>query len=159
MRATRWALVGAGIAAGTVVVARSIAPKSPGGRELEKGRWRSVTIDKPVDEVLRDGIPEPLAALGDLIEVRATDAPGGRGTELSARLVDGEPTGAGAGISRLSGTDPRQAVRTALREAKQLIEVGEVIRLDPKPEGHRKNTPFGAIVDMGAKRSGGEGVL
>jgi hypothetical protein len=104
-------------------------------------------------------VPAPLAELGDLVEVEVRPAPGGKGTELRARLRSPEPTGVASTAARLSGDDPRQRVRIALREAKQLIEVGEVLRVDPTPHGRRTSTPTGAIVEAATKRAGGEGVL
>ena len=104
-------------------------------------------------------VPDPLAELGDLVEVEVRPAPGGRGSELRARLRGSEPSGAASAAARLSGDDPRQQVRIALREAKQLIEVGEVLRVDPTPHGQRKSTPTGAVVDLATKRAEGEGVL
>ena len=86
-------------------------------------------------------------------------APGGKGSELRARLRSPEPTGAASAAARLSGDDPRQQVCAALRKAKQLIEVGEVLRVDPTPHGRRTSTPFGAVVDVATKRAAGEGVL
>ena len=104
-------------------------------------------------------VPGPLAALGDLVEVEVRPAPAGRGCELRARLREPEPSGAASAAVRLSGNDPRQRVRAALREAKQLIEVGEVLRVDPTPHGRRTPTPTGAVVEAATKRAGGEGVL
>ncbi len=104
-------------------------------------------------------VPGPLAELGDLVEVEVRAAPGGKGSELRARLRSPEPSGAASAAVRLSGEDPRQRVRSALREAKQLIEVGEVLRVDPTPHGRRTATPTGALVEAATKRAGGEGVL
>ena len=104
-------------------------------------------------------VPTPLAELGDLVEVEVRQAPGGKGTELRARLRTPEPSGVASAAARLSGDDPRQRVRAALREAKQLIEVGEVLRVDPTPHGRRTPTPTGAIVEAATKRAAGEGVL
>jgi hypothetical protein len=115
-----------------------------------------VTINKPASEVAPGGVlPPPLAELGDAVEVRVTEAPDGKGTELAARLRDGEPPAA----ARLTGQDPRQDVRSALRLSKQLIEVGEVLRVDPQPAGHRTPTPAGKALDAITRRAGGEGVL
>ena len=55
--------------------------------------------------------------------------------------------------------DDLRALRSALREAKQLIEVGEVLRVDPAPHGTRKATPQGAVLEGATVRAGGEGVL
>jgi hypothetical protein len=46
-----------------------------------------------------------------------------------------------------------------LRQAKQLIEVGEVLRVDPTPHGHRTATPTGELVEVATSRAPGEGVL
>jgi hypothetical protein len=125
-----------------------------------RSRWRSVTINRSAEEVMPAGrVPEPLAALGDRIEVRVRTAPGGKGTELAARLRQSEPAGLGSVSSRVSGDDPRQKVRSALREAKQLIEVGEVLRVDPVPHGTRTATPTGKLVEVATRRAGGEGLL
>ena len=109
-------------------------------------RWRAVTV-------LTDGIdtgaglPAPLAAFGDRIEVRSAPAPSDKGTELAARFRDG---GSDEEIGRL---------RAALREAKQLIEVGEVLRLEPQPHGPRPQTPQGGLIDGVDERAAKEGVL
>ncbi|MCU0154131.1 hypothetical protein N8H10_15265 [Curtobacterium flaccumfaciens pv. poinsettiae] len=78
--------------------------------------------------------------------MEARPAPGDRGTELRARFRGGAP-------------DARGRLRAALREAKQLIEVGEVLRVDPVPHGRRKATPTDALVDVATRRSNEEGVL
>lgn len=125
-----------------------------------RSRWRSVTINKSPTDVMPHGqVPGPLAALGDRVEVQVREAPGGKGTELAARLRQPEPAGPGSLVARVAGDDPRQHVRTALREAKQLIEVGEVLKVDPAPHGHRTASPTGKLVDAATRRAGGEGVL
>ncbi|WP_037141421.1 hypothetical protein [Rhodococcoides fascians] len=125
-----------------------------------RSRWRSVTINKTPQEVMPDGrVPDPLAELGDLVEVQVRTAPGGKGTELAARLRQAEPGGLGSVGARVSGDDPRQRVRTALRQAKQLIEVGEVLRVDPAPHGTRSATPTGKLIELATRRAGGEGLL
>ncbi|MEU8612402.1 hypothetical protein AB0C29_30865, partial [Actinoplanes sp. NPDC048791] len=53
----------------------------------------------------------------------------------------------GSAPSRLTGNDPQADVRSALRRAKQLIEVGEVLAVDPVPHGDRTPTPGGALVE------------
>ena len=134
-------------------------PPSPADAEA-RSRWRAVTIHRGQEEVMPQGrMPAPLAALGDSVEVQTRPAPGGKGTELAARLRAPEPAGAASAAARVSGDDPRQQVRAALREAKQLIEVGEVLRVDPTPHGHRTATPTGKLVELTTRRAAGEGVL
>jgi hypothetical protein len=97
-----------------------------------------------------DGIlPTPLADLGDEIEVEVRRAPGDKGSELRARLRTMSP----------ADQESRGRVRAALRQSKQLIEVGEVLRVDPVPHGRRTHTPTGAVVDRLTARSDKEGTL
>jgi hypothetical protein len=94
-------------------------------------RWHAVTVDVPAERLAPGGRPPAeLANLGDLVEVRVRAAPGGRGTELAARLRAGERADLRAVAGRLRGTDPVQRVRAALRRAKQRAETGEVLLTD-----------------------------
>ncbi|WP_214411656.1 hypothetical protein [Sphaerisporangium fuscum] len=125
--------------------------------QREASRWLMVTVNRRPEEVVPDGrLPEPLARLGDTIEVQVREAPGDRGTELGARPLASVPSGVGEVLARLGGQDPRQAVRRALRESKCLIETGEVLRSEEQP---LPPTPTGRIVDLTAQRAGGEGRL
>lgn len=155
MSTSKWAVAAAIIAGGAAAAA--VVRMMP--RELPSTRWRVVTVSRPPDVAAPDGHPPaPFASFGEFIQVRVTEAPGGRGTELAARLRPGE-SGTVDAVARLVGQDPLQLVRKLLREAKQLAEVGEVLRLNPKPEGTRHATPGGALIDLASRRSGGEGVL
>lgn len=155
------AALGLGGVGGFVLVRRRSSGARSAARARSDAPWRSVTIFKAPDEVAPGGVlPAPLAALGDLVETRVRPAPGDRGTELGARLRRGEPHGAGAAVRRVTGRgDPRQLVRSALREAKQLVEVGEVLRVDPAPHGRRTPSPAGRGVETATRRAGGEGLL
>jgi uncharacterized membrane protein len=125
-----------------------------------RNRWRAVTINQPEDQVAPDGaLPQPLAELGDAVEVRISPAADGKGTELAARLREPEPSGPGAAVKRLTGDDPRQDVRDALRRSKQLLETGEVLQMDPRPAGRRTATPGGKLLDAVSRRAGSEGVV
>ncbi|MET7946511.1 hypothetical protein [Micromonospora sp. NPDC005324] len=103
-------------------------------------RWEVVTVDRPPEQVLPDGRwPEPLRRLEGAVEVRVRPAPGDRGTELAARPLAGvtPPTGLAA---HLVGDDPGLLVRRTLRQIKQWVEAGEVLRADrsalDRPEVH-----------------------
>jgi uncharacterized membrane protein len=160
MRVRTTGLTALAVGGGAVLLVRGLQRRSADGSSGGRNRWRAVTVAREPEEVMPQGrVPEPLAALGELVEVGVRVAPGGKGTELRARLRAPEPQGAASAAARLSGDDPRQRVRSALREAKQLIEVGEVLRVDPTPHGRRKATPAGAAVEASAKRAAGEGVL
>ena len=109
------------------------------------GRWRVVTVLTDPERLRTT--PAPLAAFGDRLEVRVTAAPGDRGAELAARFR-------GPAAEEEVGE-----LRSALRQAKQLAEVGEVLRLDPAPHGHRSATPQGAALEGMTARAAKEGVL
>ncbi|MGA4837427.1 hypothetical protein [Streptomyces sp. G45] len=150
----------AGVAAAALGTAMAVARVRARGaaREAEprEGPWHVITVGRPRAELLPDGkLPPPLDALGDGVEVRAADAPGGRGTELAARRTG--PGGAGDGLRRVSGTSRDQRIRAALRECKQLVETGEVLRTDGQPAGKRK--PGGFLVALAARRAREEGLL
>ncbi|PRH78963.1 hypothetical protein C6N75_12105 [Streptomyces solincola] len=121
-------------------------------------RWHTVTINRPLDEVSVNGrLPEPLAMLGDKIEVQVRLAPGDRGTEVAARLRDPVPSGpAGAG-ARLRGQDPRGPVRRALRDCRALLETGEVLSPDRPPTTHPG--PGGKLISVATGRAREEGRL
>jgi len=107
--------------------------------------WLAVTVSCDPADIDQAALPDPLAELADHIEVRVCAAPGDKGAELSARLRD--RTARGAARQRLSGTDAEGELRSALRRAKQLIEVGEVLAVDPAPHGERTPTPGGALLE------------
>ncbi|MCZ2811396.1 MULTISPECIES: hypothetical protein [unclassified Modestobacter] len=109
-------------------------------------RWRAVTVLTDPDE-LRTTTPAPLVRFGDRVEIRVTPAPGERGAELAARFRE------------RVGEDELGELRSALREAKQRIETGEVLRNEPQPHGLRKQTPQGKALDGMVERAPKEGVL
>lgn len=107
-------------AAGQLVrqLQRPLGGQATGAGDGEpRSRWRCVTINKGAQEVMPNGrVPDPLAALGDRVEVQVREAPGGKGTELAARLRQPEPSGIGSVVARVSGDDP--ASRSGRRCAK-----------------------------------------
>ncbi len=123
------------------------AARPAGGGQPASG-WLVVTVFREPSDVDTAQLPAPLADLGDRIEVRVRPAAGGKGTEIGARLRD-RPSGSSS--SRLSGSDPQADLRSALRRAKQLIEVGEVLVVDPAPHGKRTATPGGALLEAWTK--------
>ncbi|HYN96116.1 MAG TPA: hypothetical protein VES42_19905 [Pilimelia sp.] len=161
----------AAVTAGGVVVRRVLTTRRRGHWPTDKQvgavgaaakdeppRWYVVTVNMQLDEVMPAGqLPEPLAELGDAIEVQVRPAPGDKGTELAARLTDGEPSGVGGAVARLTGADPRQDVRSALRKAKQLLETGEVLSAHSPPTA--KSTLLNKPLELAIDRSAGEGRL
>jgi hypothetical protein len=139
-------------AGGSVVrqVRSAIDPSAarPAGGGAPASGWLAVTVFGESADVDTAQLPAPLAEYGDRIEVRVRPAPGGKGTELAVRLRD-QPSG--SAVSRLSGSDPQDDLRSALRKAKQLLEVGEVLAVDPAPHGKRTATPGGALLEAWTK--------
>nr|MCW2727604.1 uncharacterized protein [Aeromicrobium sp.] len=116
----------------------------PAHRGQADSGWLAVTILCEPQDIDRDNLPEPLAELGDRIEARVHAAAGDKGTELRVRLRESSP---GPAPGRFSGTDSQSDLRSALRRAKQLIEVGEVLKVDPTPHGERASTPGGLLLE------------
>jgi hypothetical protein len=118
-------MVLAAAAGGGVAATRAVRARRATARGDAKQRWHTLTVTLPPEEVTPGGtLPEPLAELGDTVEVRIRPAPGDRGTEIAVRLRDGEPSGRGR------GDDPRWAVRRALRNTRSILETGEVLLPD-----------------------------
>ena len=140
-------------AGGTVVrQIRSVldpAGASTTGTAAPASGWLVVTVYREPSDVDTASLPAPLTEYGDRIEIRVREAPGGKGTELAARLRD-RPS-SGTALSRIGGSDPQADLRSALRKAKQLIEVGEVLAVDPAPHGKRTPTPGGALLEAWTK--------
>jgi hypothetical protein len=147
-------LVVAGVGAGATVVRRWLS--SATGTQAD--RWLAVTVYRGPDEVMPGGrLPEPLSRLGDRVEVRVRPAPAGKGTEILARPREEVPPGGQGLAARVAGTDPRQEIRLALREAKSLLETGEV--LQPARPGSNHPTIPGKLLDLVTSRAAGEGRL
>jgi hypothetical protein len=158
-RVVRGTAVIAGVGAGVMAMRRirSVQQSTDGDGSLV--RWQVVTVNRRSEEVAPDGrLPEPLAQLGEAIEVQVRPAPADRGTELAARLRRGDQGDGRTGpVARLMGQDPRQDLRAALRQAKQLLETGEVLIPDRPPTTRRtvRNLP----IEMATRRAAGEGRL
>jgi hypothetical protein len=121
-------------------------------------RWHFVTINRSPEDVQPGGrLPDPLARIADLVEVKVRPAPADKGTELGARLRGPVPTGPAEVAARTAGRDPRQAVRAALRETQWLLEAGEVLQPDPHPSTHTTLTNL--PLKLATIRARGEGRL
>ncbi|MGV9281821.1 hypothetical protein [Streptomyces sp. NPDC003730] len=152
------ALSGLAVGGGAAVLIRRWKEDASGAAGGVSDRWHTVTINRPLDEVSANGrLPEPLAELGDKIEVQVRPAPGDRGTEVAARLRDPVPSGPGGAAARLKGQDPRGPVRRALRASRALLETGEVLSPDKPPTTHPG--PGGKLISAAAGRAREEGRL
>ena len=120
--------------------------------ERQRQRWLAVTLVGDAAEIAGRGeLPAPLAALGDSVEVEIRSGPGRWGTEIAARPVSTD-------TSVVADRQARGQLRAALRQSKQLLEVGEILVAEPRPEGHRPATLPGKLVDR-AELSADEGGL
>jgi hypothetical protein len=145
---------------GTVVrQVRSVlepAGSSAGVTAAPASGWLVVTVNREASELDTAHLPAPLAEYGDRIETRVRPAPDDKGTELAARLRDQSPSGSTPG--RLRGSDAQGDLRSALRRAKQLIEVGEILVVDPAPHGERTATPGGMLLEAWTRQAPKGGV-
>jgi hypothetical protein len=142
---------------GSVVrqVRTAIGTSRPAGAGEPESGWLVVTVLCEPSEIDLAQLPVPLAELGERIEVRVTAAPDGKGAELGARLHERR---SGTAASRLRGSDAQADLRSALRRTKQLIEVGEVLQVDPAPHGSRTPTPGGFLLEAWTKVASKAGV-
>ena len=142
------------------LVSSTVGQAVTGSTQGERvNHWLVVTVNCPPERLAPDGgqLPEPITKLAGRAEVAVRPAPGDRGTELGLRLKEPPPDGLAMAAARLRGDDPRQELRRALRDAKSLIEAGEVIRPDEPPTTHP--TVTGKLLDLAIARSSGEGRL
>ena len=133
------------IALGATAAAAVLAWRRRSARDTDGAggeRWLVVTVQRPPEEVAVD---LPAALRGSSVEVEVRPAPGDRGSELAVRARGRKP--------------PRDELRSALREAKQVLEVGEVLRVDPQAAGRRSRTPASKVLAAVAGRAGKKGVL
>src|SRR4051794_22305628 len=92
----------------TAYCLRQVRPARPGdGRHV-------VAVNRPLDEVAAS-LPSPLTDLAEAIDLKLRPAPGGRGTEIHARVV-------------VCGAVSDADLRRALRSSRSLLEVGYVLR-------------------------------
>jgi hypothetical protein len=103
------------------------------------GRRHVVTVYRTLDEV-RDNLPEVLNDRGGAVVVELREAPAGRGTEISVHAP--------------GGAVPDGDLRHALRDARALLEAGEILRPGgPTTEPTPLNKPLRAVTRRG--REGG----
>ena len=143
------AATGVGLGAAVRRLTSGAAPE----RQVADG-WLVVTVNRPPEEIGSTAdLPEPLTELDDRVEVVIRKAAGDKGIELAARPRDPGPDGP---LARLTGEDPRQEVRLALRRAKSLMETGDVLRPDPSTT---HPGPAGRLVRAATRVARGEGRL
>jgi hypothetical protein len=142
---------GAGVVLGRTALRRTPAAVRDDGRD----RWHSVTINCSPEQL--GPKPPPLDELGFPVEVRIRPAPRDRGTELAVRMAEPPPSGPVKVLDKLRDDDPVRAIRRALRQARSLAEVGEVLLPDVPATTHR--TATGAPLAYATRHGRQEGRL
>lgn len=155
----RKSMIGAAVAvaAGAAITGRRLVRRGsdqPAARST-RDRWHAVTINCEPEQL--SSLPPPLDDLGVPVEVNVRPAPGGRGTELAARLTGPVPAGLSKTAAKLRDDDPVRPLRCALREARALAEVGEVLLPDTPPT--TRPTPTGAPLAYATRHGREEGRL
>ncbi len=133
----------AGAAAGGLA-SRAGTVASAGARP---DRWHAVTILCAPQDVGSPGAwPQPVAELGDRVDVRVVPAPGDRGTELGLRARAGLRPGESP-----DAADLEDRIRLALRHTRMLLETGEV--LQPDRPGTTRTTLTSLPLRLALRRS------
>jgi hypothetical protein len=145
---------GLGLLVAGMGVARWVASRPQMSRDRAlKNRWIMVTVNcSPQRLTSRSDLPEPITRLGDAVDIKICPAPGDRGTELGVRLRDLPRTRIPGMVDRRPEEDPRLMVERALREAKAMIEAGEIIRPDWPPS--TRPAQAGELLEFADRRGG-----
>ncbi|MGN9783376.1 hypothetical protein ACTMTF_18220 [Nonomuraea sp. ZG12] len=115
------AAAGVALGAGAAIATRALGKRA---RRPRPSGWYAVTVAAEPGTLTGPERPDLLAWLAEHHETRITPAPAGRGSQIAVRTDDGE-------------------IRERVRALKQLLETGEVLRMEGRPEGHR--TPLGRL--------------
>ena len=102
--------------------------KAPAGQTVE---WDSV-IDEDRSNELISWTATPESSIRHAGRVEFRDAPGGRGTQVTATILYDAPAGKfGAILAKLFQREPKVQARRDLRRFKQLMETGEIATAEP----------------------------
>ena len=138
------------IAVGTAAIAAAVAAtralRSTVSREHALTSTFTISM---VGEAPADWSTTPLARLAedDRFRLAARSTPVGAGTAVTVTRTDAD-----------TADVPDDDVRRALRETRSLVECGEVVQAEPRPEGHRKATPWGTALDAVEGVAKGKGI-
>lgn len=137
MKAKKQALVMIGAAVllgGTTIAVQQIIKQARKRLSQAYSRWHPITVNRdPANITLRSEELKPLMDLGEAIEIKIAPAPGGKGTEIAARLSDSDtPDKMSKKMKMLS------KLRGALRKTQWLVETGEILSPD-KPSSIRRS--------------------
>lgn len=99
------------------------AVRGPAGRRVT---WTAIITEDEADRrIAWESMPSAKVRNSGWVEFR--DAPNGLGTEVSATILYEPPGGRiGRALAKLTGREPGVEARDALRQLKQVMEVGEI---------------------------------
>jgi uncharacterized membrane protein len=93
-----------------------------------------IVVDRPAEQLSWRSVDGADVDNDGSVAFRA--AAGGRGTEIHVDLRYRPPGGrVGRAVAKLLGEEPDQQLRDDLRRAKQILEVGEIVRSEGSPTG------------------------
>lgn len=102
--------------------------KAPAGQTVE---WDSIIDEERPGELISWRSTED-ASVKHAGRVEFRDAPGGRGTHVTATILYDAPAGKlGAVIAKIFQREPKVQARRDLRRFKQLMETGEIATAEP----------------------------
>jgi uncharacterized membrane protein len=106
----------------------------PAGRRIS---WTAEIVDQREGEIIAwRSLPESEIEVDGVVEF--VEAPGGRGTYLTAITRYRPPAGAvGNAVAKMLGKDPNFLMRQDLRRLKALIETGEIPTVEGQTHGPR----------------------
>ncbi|HST69109.1 MAG TPA: hypothetical protein VLI94_05575 [Solirubrobacterales bacterium] len=112
-------------------------------REEVEPAWRTFEADGGLSGWRSDAAEAGKGDGDGVAHLRFVEAPAGQGTEVHAGLSY-EPTAGKVGelLAKALGDDPAQKVKDDLRRFKQVVETGQVVRSEAKPDGTRTTTPL-----------------
>jgi hypothetical protein len=145
----------AGAVAGVTLGRRLLRHTPRKARDDSRDRWHSVTVNCSPEQL--GPKPSPLDEIGIPVEIRIRPAPGDHGTELAVRMLEPAPAGPVKLLGKLRNDDPIRSIRRALREARSLAEVGEVLLPDVPATTDR--TLMGASLAYATRHGREEGRL
>jgi uncharacterized membrane protein len=102
--------------------------KGPAGEGVE---WDSIIDEERANELI-SWTTTPESSIKHTGRVEFRDAPGGRGTQVTATILYDAPAGKlGTLIAKLFQREPKIQARRDLRRFKQLMETGEIATAEP----------------------------
>jgi hypothetical protein len=142
-------IIGAAVVAGGTALSAQQIKQAQQRMYRTYRRWHPITVNRDIADItLKSKHLKPLMDLGNAIEVLIAPAPGGRGTEIAARLTEPD-------VTDKASRDLLAKMRAALRNTQWLVETGEILKPDKPPSTHRTLTSLPLEFAVRRAREGG----